>query len=103
LAEEGWTQATVAAKGLATAATTVAGAVSQSAHRAVEHNYGKEADGVAQGKYLFSWKNLADIYSDLGQSGANIGSTALSATEVTSGIVQGVNASSGLASRQGAV
>jgi hypothetical protein len=39
-------------QGLATAATTVAGAVSQSAHRAVEHNYGKEADGVAQGQYI---------------------------------------------------
>ena len=52
LAEDGWTQATVAAKGFASAATTVAGAVSQSAHRAIEHNYGKEADGVAQGEYL---------------------------------------------------
>lgn len=57
LAEEGWTQATFAAKGIATAATTVAGAVSQNAHRAVEHNFGKEAEGVAQGKFIFrySW------------------------------------------------
>lgn len=49
-AEEGWQQATFAAKGFASAATTVAGAVSQNAHRAVEHNYGKEADNVAQGE-----------------------------------------------------
>lgn len=49
LAETGWTQATFAAKGLVGAATTIAGAVSQNAHRAVEHNFGKEADGVAQG------------------------------------------------------
>jgi len=50
LAETGWTQATFAAKGLVGAATTIAGAVSQNAHRAVEHNFGKEADGVAQGQ-----------------------------------------------------
>ena len=50
LAENGWTQATFAAKGLVGAATTIAGAVSQNAHRAVEHNFGKEADGVAQGE-----------------------------------------------------
>jgi hypothetical protein len=50
LAETGWTQATFAAKGLVGAATTIAGAVSQNAHRAVEHNFGKEADGVAQGR-----------------------------------------------------
>ena len=50
MAEEGWQQATLAAKGIASAATTVAGAVSQSTHRTVEHNYGKEADGVAQGQ-----------------------------------------------------
>jgi hypothetical protein len=50
LAEQSWTQATFAAKGLANAATTIAGAVSQSTHRAVEHNFGKEADGVAQGQ-----------------------------------------------------
>lgn len=50
LAEQGWQQATFAAKGVATAATTVAGAVSQNAHRAVEHNYGKEADSVAHGE-----------------------------------------------------
>lgn len=54
LAEDGWTQATFAAKGIASAATTVAGAVSQNAHRAVEHNYGKEADAVAQGMSLSS-------------------------------------------------
>jgi hypothetical protein len=35
--------------------------------------------------------------SDLGQTGANIGSTAVSATEVTSGIIQGANATSGVA------
>ena len=52
LAETGWTQATFAAKGLVGAATTIAGAVSQNAHRAVEHNFGKEADGVAQGRCL---------------------------------------------------
>lgn len=50
LAETGWQQATFAAKGFAAAASTVAGAVSQNAHRAVEHNYGKEADSVAQGR-----------------------------------------------------
>ena len=49
LAETSWTQATFAAKGLASAATTIAGAVSQNAHRAVEHNFGKEADDVAKG------------------------------------------------------
>lgn len=103
LAEDGWQQATFAAKGLAAAATTVAGAVSQNAHRAVEHNYGKEADGVAQGQSTDDryTKVEADWISDLGQSGANIGSAAISATAATSGIVQGANASTGIASAKG--
>jgi len=50
-AEDGWTQLTFAAKGIASAAGTVAGSVSQSAHRAVEHNFGKPAEAVAQGEY----------------------------------------------------
>ncbi|WVR03349.1 hypothetical protein IAU60_000340 [Kwoniella sp. DSM 27419] len=80
MAEEGWQQVTIAAKGFAGAATTVGGAISGSAHRAVEHNFGKEAEGVAQ---------------DLGQTGANLGSTALSGAEATSMIIQGGNAASG--------
>lgn len=103
LAEEGWTQATFAAKGIATAATTVAGAVSQNAHRAVEHNYGKEAESVAQGKpFMAGVARYMLISQDLGQSGANVGSTALAATEATSAIVQGANASAGLASKRAA-
>jgi len=50
VAEEGWNQLTIAAKGLASAAGTVAGSVSGSAHKAVEHNFGKQADKVAQGE-----------------------------------------------------
>ncbi|WRT63619.1 uncharacterized protein IL334_000542 [Kwoniella shivajii] len=80
LAEDGWEQITIAAKGIAGAATTVGTALSQSSHRAVEHNFGKEAEGVAQ---------------DVGQTGANIGSTALSGMKATSVIVQGGNAAAG--------
>ncbi|KAK8845398.1 hypothetical protein IAR55_006111 [Kwoniella newhampshirensis] len=80
MAEGGWEQVTIAAKGIASAATTVGGAVSVSAHKAVEHNFGKEAEGVAQ---------------DIGQAGANVGSTGLSAVKATSVIVQGTNATTG--------
>ena len=41
---------------------------------------------------------IADI-PDIGQSGANVGSTAVSAGEVTSGIVQGMNVTSGIYSK----
>jgi hypothetical protein len=41
--------------------------------------------------------------SDIGQTGANVGSTAVSATEVTSGLVQGMNVTSGIYSKPGAV
>jgi len=37
--------------------------------------------------------------TDIGQSGANVGSTAVSAGEVTSGIVQGMNVTSGIYSK----
>ncbi|WWD05932.1 hypothetical protein V865_004017 [Kwoniella europaea PYCC6329] len=87
LAEEGWEQVTIAAKGIAGAAITVGSAASQSAHRAVEHNFGKEAEGVAQ---------------DVGQTGANLGSAAVSAAKGTSVIMQGTNAASGAqAAKQG--
>ncbi|WWC58021.1 uncharacterized protein I303_100556 [Kwoniella dejecticola CBS 10117] len=87
MAEEGWEQITIAAKGIAGAAMTVGSAASQSAHRAVEHNFGKEAEGVAQ---------------DVGQTGANLGSTALSAGKATSVIMQGTNAAQGAsAAKQG--
>ena len=52
LAEEGWHQATIAAKGLADAAATIGGSISGNAHKAIEHNYGTEADRVAQGMSL---------------------------------------------------
>jgi hypothetical protein len=52
IAEEGWHQATIAAKGLADAAATIGGSISSNAHKAIEHNYGTEADRVAQGVYL---------------------------------------------------
>ena len=48
MAEQGWQQATIAAKGIASAAVTVGTALSENAHKAVEHNFGKEAEGVAQ-------------------------------------------------------
>lgn len=51
VAEEGWSQLTHAAKGLATAVGTVGVAVSENTHKAVEHGFGKEADKVAQGQY----------------------------------------------------
>ncbi|WVF66439.1 hypothetical protein IAT40_001179 [Kwoniella sp. CBS 6097] len=85
LAEGGWEQVTIAAKGVAEAATTVGGAISGSAHRAVEHNFGKEAEGVAQ---------------DVGQTGANFGSAALSGFKATSVVVQGSNAASGASKAQ---
>ena len=50
MAESGWEQVSIAAKGVASAGVTVGGALSESAHRAVEHNFGKEAESVAQGK-----------------------------------------------------
>jgi hypothetical protein len=50
IAEGGWEQVTIAAKGVGQAAVTVGTAVSGSAHKAVEHNFGKEAEGVAQGE-----------------------------------------------------
>jgi len=74
VAEEGWSQLTSVAKGLATAVGTVGGAVSENTHKAVEHGFGKEADKVAQ---------------DLGQAGANIGGVGLRAAEATSAIIQG--------------
>jgi putative N-acetylmannosamine-6-phosphate epimerase len=49
IAEGGWQQVAAAAKGVAGAAMVVGGAVSGTAHTAVEHNFGKEADVVAQG------------------------------------------------------
>jgi hypothetical protein len=51
MAESNWQQITLAAKGVAQAATTVVGAVSENAHKAIEHNFGKEADKVAQGEF----------------------------------------------------
>lgn len=50
LAEDAWAQTTIAAKGIASAAGTVAGSVSTNAHKAVEHNFGKQAEKVAQGE-----------------------------------------------------
>lgn len=50
MAEDGWQQVTVAAQGVVKAGMTVGGALSESAHKAVEHNFGKEADKVAQGE-----------------------------------------------------
>lgn len=49
MAEEGWEQVGFAAKGVVEAASTVGGAISGNSHKAVEHNFGKEAEGVAQG------------------------------------------------------
>ncbi|ORY25173.1 senescence-associated protein-domain-containing protein [Naematelia encephala] len=82
MAEGGWEQVTIAAKGIASATEEVATALSENAHRAVEHNFGKEAEGVAQ---------------NVGQAGANIGATTLSGLKATSAIVQGGNAASGVA------
>jgi S1-C subfamily serine protease len=39
--------------------------------------------------------------TDVGQTGANVGSTAVAAGEVTSGIVQGMNVTSGIYSKPG--
>ena len=58
MAESNWQQITLAAKGVAQAATTVAGAVSENAHKAIEHNFGKEADKVALGEFLI---NIGDL------------------------------------------
>lgn len=82
MAEEGWEQVGFAAKGVVEAASTVGGAISGNSHKAVEHNFGKEAEGVAQ---------------DIGQSGANVGSSAASAFKGTSIAVQGTNVGSGIA------
>ncbi len=49
MAEDALHQAKLAAEGVAKAGVAVGGAFSESAHRAVEHNFGKEADKVAQG------------------------------------------------------
>lgn len=83
VAEQGWFQIAAVAKGVASAATTVGGALSKNAHRAVEHNFGEKAESVAQ---------------DVGQTGANIGSTGLAALKGTSVIVQGTNAGTGIVS-----
>ncbi|KAK4683455.1 hypothetical protein P7C73_g6808, partial [Tremellales sp. Uapishka_1] len=80
LAEDGWEQISLAAKGVANAAITVGGAVSENAHKAVEHNFGKKAESVAQ---------------DVGQSGQNLGATGLAVMEGTSMIMQGKNAATG--------
>lgn len=50
MADEGWEQVTIAAKGIAGAAGTIGSSLSVNAHRAVEHNFGKETDRVAQGE-----------------------------------------------------
>lgn len=49
MAEDGWEQVGFAAKGVVEAASTVGGAISKNSHEAVEHNFGKEAEDVAQG------------------------------------------------------
>ncbi|KAL0243970.1 hypothetical protein I308_105233 [Cryptococcus tetragattii IND107] len=82
MAEEGWEQVGFAAKGVVEAASSVGGAISGDSHKAIEHNFGKEAEGVAQ---------------DIGQSGANVGSSAASAVKGTSIAVQGANVGSGIA------
>ncbi|WVN87347.1 uncharacterized protein L203_102525 [Cryptococcus depauperatus CBS 7841] len=82
-AEDGWEQATLAARGVATAATALSGAISSSAHRAIGHNFGPKAEEVSQ---------------NLGQSGVNVGSSAASALKGTSVVVQGANTGSGLVS-----
>lgn len=81
LAEETWGQATVAAQGIAAAAVTVGKSLSDNTHRAVEHNFGKESDRVAQ---------------DVGQAGQNLASTAGSAFTGTSVVIQGKNAVTGV-------
>ena len=50
MAEDAYNQASIAAQGVVKATVTVGGALSESAHRTVEHNFGKEADGVARGE-----------------------------------------------------
>lgn len=49
MAEEGWEQVGFAAKGVVEAASSVGGAISGDSHKAIEHNFGKEAESVAQG------------------------------------------------------
>jgi len=76
MADEGWEQATIAAKGIAGAVGMVGKSLSESTHRAIEHNLGKETDRVAQ---------------DIGQAGQNIGSAALSVGTAASTAVHGSN------------
>lgn len=85
LAEEGWEQSKIAAQGIAAAAITVGKSLSDNTHRAVEHNFGKESDRVAQ---------------DIGQTGANLASTAGSAFTGTSVVIQGANAYQGVQEAQ---
>ncbi|ORX33593.1 hypothetical protein BD324DRAFT_643887 [Kockovaella imperatae] len=80
-AESAWEQAQIAAQGIASAAAGLATSVSENAHRAVDHNYGKEADSVAH---------------DIGQTGANLGATGFQAHKATSVIIQGANLTTGI-------
>jgi hypothetical protein len=52
IAEEGWEQVTIAAKGIANAAGLVGTSVSENTHRAIAHNFGSETDRVAQGELV---------------------------------------------------
>jgi len=65
IAEGGWTQVAAAAKGVVGAAVVVGGAVSGASHRAVEHNFGKEAEGVAQGKSMSLERESQGVVADL--------------------------------------
>ena len=49
-AESTWGQAQIAGKGIYNAAASLASNVSENVHRAVDHNFGKEADAVAKGE-----------------------------------------------------
>lgn len=112
-AESGWEQVTIAAKGAADAAARVGSAVSENAHRAIENKYGKQVDQVAQGEQSQIGSSLPGVEDngvwrggrtpsltdapDVGDTGANLASTAGAAVKGTSVVVQGSNAATGAA------
>jgi hypothetical protein len=58
MAEGSWTQMAIAAKGVVGAAGVVVDAVSGNTHKAMEHNFGSEADGVAKGESSASSQSI---------------------------------------------
>lgn len=80
-------------------ASKVADSISTNAHRAVQHNYGNEADSVAHGESLnsrtASYVLIPRCFEDVGKTANNVGAATADATLVTSAYKHGYDAGKG--------